>query len=153
MLTPIEEEELLIEARKVNDSLEGELKGMVPVYCWHTPKKNEDFHPVVQSREDVTPTLGDLVKKEVMKPLETGMRNCMLESLRVYPVGATSKTKCFKQPPRRFIKPKRFKWKLKKEKSKSNSKGTCSWLDNCKLAPLRKVNRRNKVEVKRKYPP
>ncbi|MCI76878.1 hypothetical protein A2U01_0098148, partial [Trifolium medium] len=56
MLTPIEEEGLLIEARKVNDILEGELKGMIPIYCWRTPKKDEDFNPVVQSREDVTPT-------------------------------------------------------------------------------------------------
>ncbi|MCH90438.1 hypothetical protein A2U01_0011354 [Trifolium medium] len=63
-----------------------------------------------------------------MKPFETGMRNCLPESLRVDPVGATSQTKCFKQPPRRFIKIKRFKWKLKKEKPKSDPKasGTCA---------------------------
>ncbi|MCI68270.1 hypothetical protein A2U01_0089530, partial [Trifolium medium] len=68
MLTPTEEEKLLIEAKKVNDSLEGELNGIIPIYCWHTPKKAEDFKPDVQPREDVTPTLGDVVKKEVMKP-------------------------------------------------------------------------------------
>ncbi|MCI86706.1 hypothetical protein A2U01_0107987, partial [Trifolium medium] len=62
MLTPIEEEELLREAKKVNDSLERELNEMIPIYCWHTPKKDKDFNPVVQSREVVTPTLEDVVK-------------------------------------------------------------------------------------------
>ncbi|MCI87361.1 hypothetical protein A2U01_0108644, partial [Trifolium medium] len=55
-----------------------------------------------------------------MKPLETGKIDCMPKSLRVDPVGVTSKTKCFKQPPKRFIKRKRFKWKIKKEKPKSD---------------------------------
>ncbi|MCI64542.1 hypothetical protein A2U01_0085800, partial [Trifolium medium] len=85
-------------------SLEGELNGMIPIYCWHTPRKDEDFNPVVQSREDATPSLGDVVKKKVMKLLETGMIHGMPESLKVNPVGVTSKTKCFKQPPRRSIK-------------------------------------------------
>ncbi|MCI38805.1 hypothetical protein A2U01_0060034, partial [Trifolium medium] len=46
----------------------------------------------------------------------------MPDSLRVELVGVSSKTKCFKQPPRRFIKRKKFKWKTKKEKSKSDPK-------------------------------
>ncbi|MCI78205.1 hypothetical protein A2U01_0099475, partial [Trifolium medium] len=41
-----------------------------------------------------------------MKFFETGMRNGMPNSLKMDPVGVTSKTKCFKQPPRRFIKRK-----------------------------------------------
>ncbi|MCI43352.1 hypothetical protein A2U01_0064589, partial [Trifolium medium] len=68
MLTPLQEEELLKEAKKVNDSLEGELNGMIPIYFWHTPKNDKDFNPVVQTQEVVTPTLEDVVKKEVMKP-------------------------------------------------------------------------------------
>ncbi|MCI55831.1 hypothetical protein A2U01_0077082, partial [Trifolium medium] len=40
----------------------------------------------------------------------------MPKNLRMDLVLVTSKTKCFKQPPRRFIKRKRFKWKMKKEK-------------------------------------
>ncbi|MCI73421.1 hypothetical protein A2U01_0094685, partial [Trifolium medium] len=67
---------------------------MIPIYCWHTPKKEEDFNPVVKFREDATPSLGDVVKEKVMKPLEIGMIKCMLDSLRVDPVGVTSKTKC-----------------------------------------------------------
>ncbi|MCI64655.1 hypothetical protein A2U01_0085913, partial [Trifolium medium] len=66
MLTPIEEEELLREAKKVNDSLEEGLNGMIPIYCWHTPKNDKDVNPVVQPREVVTPTLEGVVKKEVM---------------------------------------------------------------------------------------
>ncbi|MCI80524.1 hypothetical protein A2U01_0101795, partial [Trifolium medium] len=46
---------------------------MIPIYYWHTPKKDEDSKPVVQFREDATPILGDGVKKKVMKPFETGM--------------------------------------------------------------------------------
>ncbi|MCI40366.1 hypothetical protein A2U01_0061599, partial [Trifolium medium] len=65
MLTPLEEEELLGEAKKVNDSLKGEnLNGTIPIYYLHTPKKDKDFNPVVQIREVATPTLEELVKKE-----------------------------------------------------------------------------------------
>ncbi|MCI53470.1 hypothetical protein A2U01_0074717, partial [Trifolium medium] len=77
MLTPIEEEELLIEAKKVDESLEGELNGMIPIYCWHTPKEDKEFNSVVKSREDATPILGDLVKKRTMKPFGTGMIHYM----------------------------------------------------------------------------
>ncbi|MCI82272.1 hypothetical protein A2U01_0103546, partial [Trifolium medium] len=44
----------------------------------------------------------------------------MPNNVRMCPVGMTSKTKCFKQPSRRFIKMKRFKWKMKKDKPKSD---------------------------------
>ncbi|MCI76576.1 hypothetical protein A2U01_0097846, partial [Trifolium medium] len=57
-----------------------------------------------------------------MKPFETDMIKGMPESLRVDPVGVTTKTKCLKQPPRQFMKRKGFKWKLKKEKPKSDPK-------------------------------
>ncbi|MCI78576.1 hypothetical protein A2U01_0099846, partial [Trifolium medium] len=67
-----------------------------------------------------------------MKLVETGKIDYMPNSLRVDPVGATSKNKCFKQPPRRFIKRKRFKWKMKKEKPKSDPEDMCSWLDTYK---------------------
>ncbi|MCI42907.1 hypothetical protein A2U01_0064144, partial [Trifolium medium] len=79
---------------------------MIPIFCLHTPKKDKEFNPVCQVREVATPTLEDVVKKEVMKPFETGKIDCMPNSLRVDPVGVASKTKCFKQPPRRFIKRK-----------------------------------------------
>ncbi|MCI40241.1 hypothetical protein A2U01_0061473, partial [Trifolium medium] len=96
--------------------------------------------------------LEDVVKKEVMKPFETGKIDYMTNSLRVDLSGVTSKTKCFKQPTRQFIKRKRFKWRIKKEKPKSDPEGMCLWFDNCKVAPLRKVNKRSWVEAKVKYP-
>ncbi|MCI34990.1 hypothetical protein A2U01_0056211, partial [Trifolium medium] len=126
-LTPLEEEELLREAKKVDDSLEGELNGMIPIYYLRTPKKDKDFNPVVQAREVSTSTLEDLVKKKVMKFFETGMINCMTDSLIVDPVGVTSKTKGSKKHPRRSIKRKRFKWKMKKKKPKSDPEDMCSW--------------------------
>ncbi|MCI48052.1 hypothetical protein A2U01_0069295, partial [Trifolium medium] len=46
LLTSLEEEELLREAKMVNDGLEGDLNGMIPIYCLHTPKKNEDLNSV-----------------------------------------------------------------------------------------------------------
>ncbi|MCI67390.1 hypothetical protein A2U01_0088649, partial [Trifolium medium] len=72
-----------------------------------------------------------------MKLFETGKINCMPDSLRVDPVGVTSKTKKPKKPPRRSIKRKKFKWKFKKEKPKSEPEDMCSWLVG-KVAPLKR---------------
>ncbi|MCI02292.1 hypothetical protein A2U01_0023324, partial [Trifolium medium] len=153
VLEPFEEEELLNEAKTVNDSLEGDLNGIIHICCLHTPKKDKEFNPVVQSREIPTPTLEDLVKEEIMKLFETGVIKCVLDSLRLNPVGGTSKTKGSKKPPKRSIKRKRFKWKTKKENPKSDPESVNSWLIDCKVAPLKKVNKRSRVESKLKYPP
>ncbi|MCI41828.1 hypothetical protein A2U01_0063062, partial [Trifolium medium] len=51
LLTLLEEEELLKEVETVNDGLGGDLNGVIPIYCLHTPKKDEDLNPVVQSQE------------------------------------------------------------------------------------------------------
>ncbi|MCI18639.1 hypothetical protein A2U01_0039794, partial [Trifolium medium] len=106
LLNPFEEEELLKEAKTVNDSLEWDLNGMIPIYCLNTPNKAKDLDPVVQPREVALSTLEDLVKKEVIKLFETGMLNCMPDSLRVNPVDVTSKKEDFKKPPKRSIKKK-----------------------------------------------
>ncbi|MCI59342.1 hypothetical protein A2U01_0080597, partial [Trifolium medium] len=90
--------------------------------------------------------------KEVMELFEACMTNGVIESLRVDPVGVTSKTKCFKKPPRRSIKRKKFKWKIKKEKLKSDPEDRCSWLVGREVAPLKRVNKRSWVESKMKYP-
>ncbi|MCI66425.1 hypothetical protein A2U01_0087683, partial [Trifolium medium] len=66
------------------------------------------------------------------------MSNCMPDSLRVDPVGVTSKTKRPKKHPKRSIKRRRFKWKIKKEKLKSDPEERCSWLIGSKVAPLRR---------------
>ncbi|MCI92362.1 hypothetical protein A2U01_0113658, partial [Trifolium medium] len=54
-----------------------------------------------------------------MKLFETGVINRVLDSLRVNPIGVTSKTKGSKKPHRRSIERKRFKWKTKEENLKS----------------------------------
>ncbi|MCI77243.1 hypothetical protein A2U01_0098513, partial [Trifolium medium] len=64
-----------------------------------------------------------------------------------------SKTKKLKKPPKRSIKRKMFKWKIKKEKLKSGPEDMCSWLVDSKVAPLKRVNKRSWVEAKLKYPP
>ncbi|MCI08997.1 hypothetical protein A2U01_0030080, partial [Trifolium medium] len=127
-LTTVEEEDLLKEAKMVYDSLEGDLNDMIPIYCSHTHKMNKGLNPVVQPQEVLTPTLEDLVKKEVMKLFETGLINRLFDSLRVSPVDVTPKTKEPKKTPRRSIKGKRFKWKVKKKKPKSDQEDMCSWL-------------------------
>ncbi|MCI44605.1 hypothetical protein A2U01_0065844, partial [Trifolium medium] len=45
LLTPLEEEELLKEARMVQDNLEGNLNGMISIYCLHAPKKDKELNP------------------------------------------------------------------------------------------------------------
>ncbi|MCI86371.1 hypothetical protein A2U01_0107652, partial [Trifolium medium] len=69
------------------------------------------------------------------------------------PVGVTSKTKSSKKSPRRSIKRKMFKWKIKKKKPKSDPEDTCSWFVGRKVTPLKRVNKRSWVEAKLKYPP
>ncbi|MCI51236.1 hypothetical protein A2U01_0072480, partial [Trifolium medium] len=65
----------------------------------------------------------------------------------------TSKTKGSKKPPKRSIKRKRFKWKTKEDNPKSDPASVNSWLVDRKVAPLKKVNKRSRVESKLKYPP
>ncbi|MCI53896.1 hypothetical protein A2U01_0075143 [Trifolium medium] len=64
-----------------------------------------------------------------------------------------SKTKEPKKPSKWSIKRKRFKWKIKKEKPKSDPEDMCSWLVGRKVTPLKRVNKRDWVEAKLKYPP
>ncbi|MCI82687.1 hypothetical protein A2U01_0103961, partial [Trifolium medium] len=50
-------------------------------------------------------------------------------------------------------KKKRFKWKTKEENPKSDPASVNSLLVDRNVAPLKKVNRRSRVEAKLKYPP
>ncbi|MCI54551.1 hypothetical protein A2U01_0075801 [Trifolium medium] len=75
MLTPLEEEELLKEAKTVNDGFREDLNGMIPIYCMHILRKNENLNPVDQSRGVLTPTLQVLTEDESMKVEETDTMN------------------------------------------------------------------------------
>ncbi|MCI74865.1 hypothetical protein A2U01_0096129, partial [Trifolium medium] len=74
-------------------------------------------------------------------------------SLRVNPVLVTSKKEGFKKPPKRSIKKKRCNWKTKEENPKSDPTNVNSLLVNRNIGPLKKVNKRSRVESKLKYPP
>ncbi|MCI63219.1 hypothetical protein A2U01_0084476, partial [Trifolium medium] len=80
--TPLEEEELLKEAETVNDVLGCDLNGVIPIYCLHTPKKNEVLNPVVESQEVPTPTLQAFEKNESMEVDETVIMSTTSNSFR-----------------------------------------------------------------------
>ncbi|MCI16232.1 hypothetical protein A2U01_0037374, partial [Trifolium medium] len=67
---------------------------------------------------------------------------CVLDSVRVNPVGVTSKTKGSKKLPRRSIERKRLKWKTKEENPKSDPASVNSGLIDREVAPLKKVQKK-----------
>ncbi|MCI77406.1 hypothetical protein A2U01_0098676, partial [Trifolium medium] len=63
MLTSFEEEELLTEAKAVNDGFGENLDGMISIYCMHTPKSDpKESNPVEQSQEVLIPTMQVLME-------------------------------------------------------------------------------------------
>ncbi|MCI02421.1 hypothetical protein A2U01_0023453, partial [Trifolium medium] len=115
-----------------------------------TPKTNKDFNPVDQSQEVLIPTVQVLMDYESMKLDETDNMNVIPDNFRKVSVHVISRTKEPKKPPKRSIKGKRFKWKIKKKKPKSDPEDMCSWLVDSKVAPLKRVNKRSWVEAKLK---
>ncbi|MCI44830.1 hypothetical protein A2U01_0066069 [Trifolium medium] len=93
------------------------------------------------------------MEDESMKFDETDNMNVTSDNFRTASGHVISKTKEPKNPPKRLIKGKRFKWKIKKEKPKSDPTSVNSGLIDRKIAPLKKVNKRSWVEAKLKYPP
>ncbi|MCI02383.1 hypothetical protein A2U01_0023415 [Trifolium medium] len=86
LLNPLEEEELLKDLKKDNGVMRWDLNGVIPAFCVHKTKKEENCNPVVQPQELPTPTLENLVKKEVMKLFETDMLSTIFDSFRVNPI-------------------------------------------------------------------
>ncbi|MCI33241.1 hypothetical protein A2U01_0054458 [Trifolium medium] len=120
----------------------------------HTPKSDpKDSNPVDQSQEVPVPTMQMLMEDESKKLDEPNNMHVISDNFRKASVHVISKTKKPKKTPKRSIKRKRFKWRIKKEKLKSDSEDMCSWLVSSKVAPLQKVNKRSWVEAKLKYPP
>ncbi|CAJ2662862.1 unnamed protein product [Trifolium pratense] len=62
LLTPLEENDLLKEAEKVNDDLGWVLDGVVPIYCLHKVAKKEP-NPVVNPQKSSTSTLKALMNQ------------------------------------------------------------------------------------------
>ncbi|MCI65432.1 hypothetical protein A2U01_0086690, partial [Trifolium medium] len=67
-------------AETVNDGLGWDLNGVIPIYCSHTPKKNEDLNLVAQ--EVPTPTLQAFVKDESVGLDETDTMSATSDSFR-----------------------------------------------------------------------
>ncbi|CAJ2657637.1 unnamed protein product [Trifolium pratense] len=123
LLTPLEENDLLKEAEKVNDDLGWDLDGVVPIYCLYKVGKEEEPNPVVNPQKSSTSTLKASVKK-----------------------GS-------KKSPSRSSKKERTNLKAKWEGLKSDSGSVKSLLFDINIAPLNEENKRSRVESKLKYPP
>ncbi|MCI68563.1 hypothetical protein A2U01_0089824, partial [Trifolium medium] len=64
MLTPLEEEELMREAKAMNDGFGENLDGMIPIYYIQAPKKNKDRNPVDKCQGVLIPIMQVLMEDE-----------------------------------------------------------------------------------------
>ncbi|MCI41084.1 hypothetical protein A2U01_0062317, partial [Trifolium medium] len=95
----------------------------------HTPKSDpKDSNAVDRSQEVLIPTMQALMADKSKKFDETNNMHVTPDNFRRASVHVISKTKKFKKTPKRSIKRKRFKWRIRKEKLKSDSEDMCSWL-------------------------
>ncbi|CAJ2645643.1 unnamed protein product [Trifolium pratense] len=117
LLTPLEENDLLKEAEKVNDDLGWVLDGVVPIYCLHKVAKEEEPDPVVNPQKSSTSTLKASVKKGSMKS------------------------------PSRCSKKERTNLKAKWEGLKSDSGSMKSLLFDINIAPLNEENKRSRIGI------
>ncbi|MCI38797.1 hypothetical protein A2U01_0060026, partial [Trifolium medium] len=121
-----------------------DLDGVIPIYCLHTSKKNEDLNPVAQSQEAPTPTLQAFVKDESVGLDETDTMSTTFDSFRANSVHVTSTKESSKKPPKRSRKKKRTKWKTKGESLKSYPASVNSLLVDLNIAPLKEENKRSR---------
>ncbi|CAJ2636727.1 unnamed protein product [Trifolium pratense] len=120
LLTPLEENDLLKEAEKVNDDLGWVLDGVVPIYCLHKVAKEEEPNPVVNPQKSSTSTLKASMKKDS------------------------------KKSPSRSSKKEITNLKTKGKDLKSDSGSVKSLLIDINIAPLKEENKRSRVESKLK---
>src|SRR4051812_26746012 len=89
------EEEKLIHVLKANKEAIGwvlsDLKGISPAYCMHKIMMEEDFKLVAQPQRRLNPTMKEVVRKEVVKLLESGMIYPISDSAWVSPVQVVPK--------------------------------------------------------------
>ncbi|CAJ2663190.1 unnamed protein product [Trifolium pratense] len=114
LLTPLEENDLLKEAEKVNDDLGWDLDGVVTIYCLHKMPKEEEPDPVVNPQKSSTSTFKASVKK-----------------------GS-------KKSPSRSSKKERTNLKTKGEDLKSDSGSVKSLPIDINIAPLNEENKRSR---------
>jgi len=83
-LTPLKEDKLMRVLRDNQGALGwniSDLKGSSPAYCMHKIHMEAEYKPVVQPQRRLNPTMKEVVKKEVLKLLDTGM---------IYPISDSS---------------------------------------------------------------
>ncbi|GAU46944.1 hypothetical protein TSUD_180480 [Trifolium subterraneum] len=89
------EEERLIQVLKDNKEAIGwalsDLKGISPSYCMHSIMMEDDYKPVAQPQRRLNPTMKEVVRKEVVKLLESGMIYPISDSAWVSPVQVVPK--------------------------------------------------------------
>lgn len=95
-LSKVEEEKLILVLKQNKEALGwnvADLKGISPAYYIHKIKLEEEFKPVVQPQRCLNPTMKEVVRKEILKLLETGMIYPIFDSLWVSPVHGVPKKK------------------------------------------------------------
>ncbi|MCI07882.1 hypothetical protein A2U01_0028951 [Trifolium medium] len=119
-------------------------------------KREGDLNPVVNLQEFVTPSLDDLGEHELMQALEPNMVNSSSESLLSYVVHVTQeKNEGVEETkvPKRAPKKKKKKWKSKRKKLITHPVLVQMLLVDHNVAPLKKEEKRSRVESNLKYPP
>ncbi|KAK2354353.1 hypothetical protein QL285_091885 [Trifolium repens] len=146
-LTPLDEEVLLKKFKEGQGGLGFDLNGVIPVLCVTPVKNEEEPNPGSVPLEPPTPSLEELVRKEVMKLVESGM----LDPAQVV------------QKKKKVVK-KSKKGRPKTKKTNGN-KGENKWEEFMSPPVLEKVLcvaqeailveklKRSRVESKMKYPP
>ena len=93
-LTELEEEKLLRVLRDHKHALGwslADLKGIRPSMCMHRILLEERYKPSVEAQRRLNPTMKEVVRKEVLKWLDTGVIYPISDSAWVSPVQAVSK--------------------------------------------------------------
>ena len=68
-----------------------DIKGINPSFCTHKILMEEEYKPVVQPQRRLNPNMQDVVKKEVLKLLDTGLIYPISDSAWVSPVQVVPK--------------------------------------------------------------
>jgi hypothetical protein len=144
----LEEEALLKDFKQDQDATGFNLEGTIPVIYSHRVKKEEEPTPGEVLVEPHAPTLEDLVKREVMKLVESGMVNPAPTLLKVK--GDVNRPK--KVPPK-ARKKTRNKGKNKRKELKSHPVQENALRVDYNVTPMREEQKRNRIESHLKYPP
>ncbi|XP_045809920.1 uncharacterized protein LOC123904283 [Trifolium pratense] len=157
LLTPLEEEKILKYLKKDDGVMGWNLNGVIPAFCLHKLKNEEDSNSVVPSQELLTTTLEDLVKNDVMKIFEIGLMSIISDSFQVNSVHVGPKREVSmedsKEAPKRLKKKKRKKWKHKLIKFVSHPVIEKLLLFDRNVTPLKREEKRRRGKSNLKYPP